>query len=245
MLITGIDETAAPPVAPPQPIDAVLFDFSNTIFHCVDTVTWLRATAEKVGAAMGIDDATRLKIELEAAWHLPGVIAAQAARDTSEQAHRDAVLAWVGAVPALAPLAAALNDQLRHPDSWIPYDDTAPVLAAVRARGLRVGVVSNIGWNIRPYFSRHGLEIDAVALSCEVGVEKPDPALFRAACRRLDVPPEHTLMVGDTPNSDGGAARLGMRAYVLPAGGELALERGLSAVISLLDGQTVARDPRG
>ena len=44
------------------------------------------------------------------------------------------------------------------------------------------------------------------------GAAKPDPGIFLAACRRLDLPPAHVLHVGDDPELDvAGAARAGLR----------------------------------
>ncbi|WP_069992841.1 HAD-IA family hydrolase [Streptomyces qinglanensis] len=67
----------------------------------------------------------------------------------------------------------------------------------------------------------------------EHATEKPDPALFRTACRELGAGPGETLMVGDHPADDGGAAAAGLRAYVLPAGASPGGFRGLDAVLRL------------
>ena len=95
-----------------------------------------------------------------------------------------------------------------HPSRWRPYPDTPFVLRELRRRGVKTGIVSNIALDIRPLFATHGLDglIDAFALSFEHGIAKPAPALFAAACRDLGVAPAQTLMVGDDPVTDGGAA---------------------------------------
>lgn len=227
MLIAGFDDTAARIRDRPAPIAGVLFDFSNTLFHAVPTAQWLRAVLP-AGS-----DAERLTAELATAWRHSEVEAAQRGRDLSGEQHASAVLSWVRAVPELAPYATRLNAALRAPDSWIPYADTEPVLRALHERGVPTGVISNIGWDIRGYFTRLGLAVDAFALSYEHGVAKPDPKLYQVACDGLGLSAEQLLMVGDTPEHDGGAARLGMRAYVLPSGAELAEYRGLDAVLAL------------
>ncbi|MGH3319999.1 MAG: HAD family hydrolase [Streptosporangiaceae bacterium] len=224
------------PDVEPQPIEAVLLDFSNTLFHIVDDAVWLRmaAAAEDVT----YDDATlaRLVAALDAAWTRPEVARAQEGRDLSAANHRAAGLAWIKAVDELVPLADTMYDLMASPRCWIPYDDTRPVLAALRERGMPVGVVSDIAWDIRPTFEHYGLRdyVDAFALSYELGASKPDPKVFRHACAALGVHPHRTLMVGDTPASDGGAAWLGMRAFVLPAEGAAARRRGLDIVPRLL-----------
>jgi len=233
MLIAGFDDTTHTPREEPRPIRAVLFDFSNTLFHTVGTTTWLRAGARRAGGEMDAATADRLAKELATAWARPDVVAAQPGRDLSPEHHAAATLAWVRAVPELAPMAGALNDELRDVRTWVPYDDAGPVIATLRAAGLPVGVVSNIGWDLRPYFPAYGIAVDAFALSCELGVEKPDPRLFAHACAQLDTDPRDTLMVGDTVASDGAAAALGMRVHLLPRGGEMARNRGLDAVLRL------------
>lgn len=240
MLIAGFDDTTQTPQEEPRPIRAVLFDFSNTIFHTVDTVTWLRAAARRAGTSMDAPTADRLAKELTAAWTLPEVMAAQTGRDLSPERHEAATVAWARAVPELAPLAKALSDELRDPGCWLPYDDTRPVIATLRAAGLPVGVVSNIGWDLRGYFPAYGITVDAVTLSCDLGAEKPDRRLFDDACAQLGADPRDVLMVGDTPASDGAAASVGMRVHLLPRGGEMAVRRGLDAVLRLagLDGAT-------
>ena len=85
------------------------------------------------------------------------------------------------------------------------------MLRGLRERGLRVGVVSNIGWDLRPVFRAHGLDpyVDTYTLSYEHGVQKPDPRLFATACEALGADPREALMVGDDRRADGGAAALG------------------------------------
>ncbi|MFI7242182.1 HAD family hydrolase [Streptomyces qinglanensis] len=221
---------AAP--APPAPLRAVLFDFSGTLFQ-------VRAYADRIRAALGrpvgeaeMDD---LLGGLERGLTEPAVVAAQQARDVSAAAHRRAFTAWYASVPALVPVAEVLYEQLRAPGHWVPYADTGATLAALRGAGLALGVVSNVGWDLRDTFAHHGV---AEYFSCwvhsyEHGTEKPDPALFRSACRELGAGPGETLMVGDHPAADGGAAGAGLRAYVLPAGPSPGGFRGLDAVLRL------------
>ena len=79
-------------------------------------------------------------------------------------------------------------------------------------------VVSNIGWDPRPVLDRWAVRdlIDELVLSDEVGLLKPDPAIFRLACARLGVDPAVTVMVGDNPDADGGAVAAGCRFVLVP-----------------------------
>jgi HAD superfamily hydrolase (TIGR01493 family) len=217
---------------PVPAVGAVLFDFSNTLFHMVDVRTWLTRVATAVGRELDVDT---VLADVTTAAARPEVVAAQEGRDLSDAAHRDAMRAWFTHVPSLAGVEDTAVDVLRAPESWVPYPDTAEVLGELAARGVPVGVVSDIGWDIRAH-ARHAGIADLVGswtLSCEVGTEKPDPAMFRAACASLRVDPRATLMVGDNPARDGGAVTLGCRAFLLPAEHRLG-ERGLRAVLDLV-----------
>jgi HAD superfamily hydrolase (TIGR01549 family) len=133
----------------------------------------------------------------------------------------------------LAGLTEALYDRLLTADGWRCYADTVPVLRALRRAGVRVAVVSNIGFDVRPIVASLGFAdlVDAYALSYEVGSCKPEPALFRAACDLLGTPPTATLMVGDTP-ADAGAVTIGCRCVILPVSPPGAVH-GLGAVLDL------------
>lgn len=97
------------------------------------------------------------------------------------------------------------------------YDDSIPVLRALRARGVRTAVVSNCSRSTRPVVDRLGLEreVDAVVLSFEVGAAKPDPAIYLAALDRLAAHPAETVFVDDQATYCDGAAALGMRTFLI------------------------------
>ena len=225
------------PAADPRPVRAVLFDFSGTLFQ-------IRSYAERIRAVLGEqwDDAAvdALLVGLEAGLSDPEVMRAQQGRDVSAQAHRHAFTTWYASVPALAPHAGALYEQLRTPHHWMPYADTEETLARLVRAGVAIGIVSDIGWQLPPTFAHHGLDrhVSAWVHSYEHDTEKPDPLLFDLACGKLAATPEETLMVGDHPYKDGGAVGAGLRSYVLPAGATPGCRRGLDAVLRLvLDGE--------
>jgi HAD superfamily hydrolase (TIGR01493 family) len=225
------------------PVAAVLLDFSNTLFHMVDARTWLARVAAASGRDLDVDPGLDVVLaDVAAAAERPDVVAAQQGRDLSDAAHRDAMRAWFSHVPGLAGAEDVAVDVLRAPDAWVPYPDAAEVLEALAARDVPVGVVSDIGWDIRVHAQHAGLEhlVGSWTLSCELGAEKPDPAVFAAACRSLGVDPRATLMVGDNPVRDSGAVTVGCRAFVLPAEHRSG-ERGLRAVLDLVGAPVGAR----
>ncbi len=114
-------------------------------------------------------------------------------------------------------------------------NDTHDALARLRAAGLRLGVVSNSDGRVEEALAAAGLRryFEVVIDSTLAGVEKPDPAIFRAALGALGVPPAQALYVGDLYEVDViGAQAAGMPAVLLVPSGS-PLPAGCSAVGSL------------
>ncbi|MET9632204.1 HAD family hydrolase [Lentzea sp. NPDC006480] len=177
-------------------IKAVLFDFAGTLFGRPAS-RWLSPPHLSVLRAPGPYIA-RMNSSERAVWE---------ARDLTPLANRSAY--WTLFRLAGLTMPDALFQRLHDPAFWLPYPDAASALAV--ARPLKVGVLSNISWDIRSVFSRESLSVDAFALSFEIGVSKPSARAFEAACVRLDVDPSECLYVGDDPVSDGAAVAAGLR----------------------------------
>jgi HAD superfamily hydrolase (TIGR01509 family) len=225
-------------------VEAVLFDFHGTLAQVERAVDWVIAAATACGVALDQARATGLADRLVTAGRAGGPLPTRvpphlaevwAERDLREVAHRAAYTGLAATVPTdVAGLADALYDRVLRAEGWQPFADTAPTLRALREACVPVAVVSNIGFDIRPFFATWGLAdaVDAWVLSYEVGRCKPDPGIFRRACADLGVDPERTLMVGDTP-ADAGAVSAGCAALVLPAA-EPGAVNGLGAVLDLV-----------
>ena len=222
-------------VAAPPPIEAVLFDFANTLFRMVPTELYLQRLWQETGRDPAGLDAAKVALEIQAAGRLPHVLAAQHERDTSLAAHRTATEIWFAEVPSLADVFDIAYEEILRQRSWFPYDDTAPVLRELAARGIPVGIVSDTVWDLRRDFGAHGLAdtVQSYALSFQLGCEKPDPRMFSTACAELGVDPRRTLMVGDNPSRDGGAVTGGLRVFLLPSEPKVGV-RGLAGVLALL-----------
>jgi putative hydrolase of the HAD superfamily len=103
-------------------------------------------------------------------------------------------------------------------DAWELYPDVEPMLREVRAMGVRIGIISDWGSNLRDIATELGLEryVEFVLPSGAVGVAKPNPAFFAMALERAGVEPDDGLMVGDSYRADvRGAWSAGMAAVWL------------------------------
>jgi HAD superfamily hydrolase (TIGR01549 family) len=104
------------------------------------------------------------------------------------------------------------------PDAWEPFPDVIAMLDAVRGDGVRIGVVSDWGSNLRGILRELDLDgyFDFVLPSGAVGVAKPNPAFFALALEAAGARPAEGLMVGDSYRADvRGAWAAGMDALWL------------------------------
>ena len=103
-----------------------------------------------------------------------------------------------------------------HAHNFDLFDDVPPVLADLRQRGLKLGLVSNTGRDVDEFLVHHNLRMDAALSSRVHGRVKPHPTIFQAVLDRLGVSAGAAAMVGDSPEDDlEGARALGMRAFLV------------------------------
>jgi putative hydrolase of the HAD superfamily len=218
---------------------------------------------EPIPAAVLLDALGTL-VELERPWpHLVdelaarGVVvgedaarAAMLAEMAYYRAHHDEAVDW----PALEDLrrrcAAVVQEELR---TSLPLDDVLDaLLGAIRFRafpevpdalarlrdgGARLAVVSNWDVSLHDVLERTGVRplVDAVVVSAELGVAKPDPAIFHAALQRLGASADGAVHVGDSLEHDvAGARAAGIDAVLVARNGAVA-PAGVRAVRSLAE----------
>jgi HAD superfamily hydrolase (TIGR01549 family) len=196
------------------PLRAVLFDAGNTLLF----LDYPRLAAA-VGGALGIP--------LTGAKLAAGAPAAARAMEESRAGDHERAAAYLEALFLAAGIPAASMAQVREQLTRLHAErhlwsgiaaDAHDALARLRRAGLRLGIVSNsdgrveealVAAGLRPYF-------DVVVDSGVAGVEKPDPAIFRAALDALGVSPGEALYVGDLYEVDVlGANAAGMPAVLL------------------------------
>jgi putative hydrolase of the HAD superfamily len=218
--------------------DAVLFDAGDTLIRLSGNgEALLHRAADALGVAP-LDAA-----EVAGVWRRvldrSGTAEELAkGRDLSTARHRE-VWTELYTTAGCERLAPGLSEQLYaltvDAASWEAFPDTVPTLEALRERGLRVGIVSDTGFDLRPAMDLLGLSrfVDTMVMSYEHGACKPATTVFLTACDRLGVKPDRCLMVGDNPLTDSGAVTAGMCVFLLPRPPQTG-PRGLGHVLSLV-----------
>jgi len=196
-------------------VDAVIFDWGGTLtpWHTVDHAALWRAVCEghlppgEVAAR-----AEAIRAAEEELWLL------------SAREHRSATLTEVFERAGHTPTEEFLASYTR---AWEPHTftdpDAASVLRSLRARGIRIGVLSNTMWPRawhEDVFRRDGVLdlIDGAVYSSEIDWAKPHPEAFRAAMQAVGASdPARCVFIGDRPYDDvHGAKSAGMRAILIP-----------------------------
>jgi putative hydrolase of the HAD superfamily len=190
---------------------AVVFDFFGTLTRSVQRGPQHAAIARSLGA-----DPEAMTGVLDRTFR---------ARACGRYGSAEATLRWVieqaGGHPRPGAIRAAMParvDALRADTSLRP--DAVSALTAIRSRGVRTAVVSDCTHELPAFLP--GLPVapllDAQIYSVELGVCKPDPEIYLAACARLGVEPEECLYVGDGGSHElTGAAAVGMTPVRLAA----------------------------
>ncbi|MFB4313281.1 HAD family hydrolase [Actinomadura sp. 21ATH] len=92
-----------------------------------------------------------------------------------------------------------------------PVEPMYDALRAARAGGARTALLSNSWGNDYPRDLWSDL-FDAVVISCEVGMRKPDERIFRHAVELVGLPPERCVFIDDIEHNCAAAEALGMKA---------------------------------
>jgi len=196
---------------------AVIFDWRGTLVSTLSGRRWVRealtllgreADTQTVEAALSaIVEANEPQNRLDS----PGM-------DTDAALHRRTfcrVLADAGLDQQLVEALYAVESDPQHN----PFaEDAVSTLRALHYAGLRLAVLSDIHFDLRPAFDAAGMQglIDVFILSFEQALQKPDPALFKRALAALGTQAHETLMIGDRALPDGPAVEQGITTLLLP-----------------------------
>ena len=110
------------------------------------------------------------------------------------------------------------------------YPDAKPALERLRAAGYFVGVAGNVGWDLAPFLADSRVDVDFVATSFTLGVEKPSPEFFERLIAAAGVPAGEVAYVGDRIDNDvAPAAAAGMLPVHIRRGPWGYLQNGAAA----------------
>jgi HAD superfamily hydrolase (TIGR01509 family) len=110
---------------------------------------------------------------------------------------------FIGPDADLAQLERLASRHWNYPPSAL-HRDARSTLEALRDAGFRLGVIANQPTQVRAVLERDGLVrfFEVWGVSDDLGLQKPDPALFIHALRTADVEPGRAVMVGDRLDYD-------------------------------------------
>ena len=187
---------------------AILFDAAETLFTTKGSVGEIYGSiARQYGSNAHTDD---IQAAFARQFRGAGPLSTHdQKRWWKDVVHR--VFSEVGMVNNFDQFFDQVYDRFRDSGGWVLYPETTEVLAELKQRGLKLGVISN--FDDRAYSVMRSLNIlqffDSVTLSSETGYCKPDREIFDAAVRALGVVAAEILLVGDSLHDD---VEAGMRA---------------------------------
>ena len=190
---------------------AVIFDVDATL---VDSLTAYRIVAERAAAPFGVvitDAIVREALNTTRHFWDIALPADFAGRESAARVLRDE--------------AARLWPEVLREHGRV-FDDIEPVLHTLRARGVKLGIMSASRRGSVDPLRQHGLLdlFDAIVTGEDVGQRKPDPEGLLMCAAGLDVPPGDAAYVGDTPLDIRAARAAGMFSIgVLSGAGDSAI----------------------
>ncbi len=135
-------------------------------------------------------------------------------------------------------LARAFYERFTMLDTWALYDDAPACLEQLRRADVTLALVSNWESWLEPLLHHRQIHhyFDALAISGQVGAEKPDAAIFHAALDQSGATAEEAVHIGDSVTSDvEGAQAVGIRPVLLDRSGSCTPPRGVPVLRSLSD----------
>jgi len=199
---------------PHSDLRAVSFDVGGTLIEPWPSVGHVYAgVAEQFGITGIAPEA--LNRQFAAAWKARRVF------NYSREAWRELVnhsFAGLWPEPPSRPCFDAMYDVFATVAPWRVFEEVKPALAAVRARGWKLAIISNWDERLRPLLRKLELHecFDAILISHEAGFTKPAPEIFQRAATALDLSAETILHIGDSRREDfDGARAAGMKSLLL------------------------------
>jgi putative hydrolase of the HAD superfamily len=203
---------SAPNKIQPQP-KAIFFDAAGTLFYLPRGVGYHYAL---VGSELGLSwDSRELDRAFQNAWNaMPPRAAIDGPRENDDKDWWRQLVDLV--VNEVAPSLGELDrdnffeiayEHFAESGVWELYPEVLEVLQNLRPR-FQLAVISNFDGRLRMILEQLGISrfFSHVFISSELGVDKPDPEIFRRALKVINLPPNEVLHIGDDPERDWKAA---------------------------------------
>ena len=196
---------------------AVFFDAYGTLIHFPEMPSPFEYMADAMRRAgfcvprECLDHA--LRVEMDYFKSRYGTVRTPSALDRLRAEGADIYLGVLGDVGEVKIDRAHVANDLVEAFRPRVLPDALPAIEAVRAAGVRVGVLSNFSYALSMTLDELGLQrlLDPIVVSAQVGFEKPDPRIFFAAAHAVGVEPSDCVLVGDDLINDiHGAQGVGM-----------------------------------
>ena len=129
-------------------------------------------------------------------------------------------------------------EQLVESIAFDAYPDAESALHDLRAKGMKLVVVSNWDCSLGRVLDRCGIAgmVDGVVTSAESGHRKPDPGIFTSALELAGCEAGEALHVGDTPEEDGDGARAaGIPVLLIDRDGGGGQEGGIASLGEIVE----------
>ncbi|WP_419192250.1 HAD-IA family hydrolase [Engelhardtia mirabilis] len=186
-------------------LDAVLFDIDDTLFSTTEFAQRARRASVEAMVAAGLDaDPDQV---LEELGEIIGEFSSNYDRHFDQLLKRVKPEGLGGRNPAIIVAAGIVAYHDTKYRELKPFDDVLPLLEGIERAGLRRGIVTH-GWTTKQAekLVRLGLvphlDADAIFISDQIGIAKPNPKLYLAALRQMGLPPKRVMYVGDSPQHD-------------------------------------------
>jgi len=200
----------------PDKIEAVLFDAGGVLLDL--DYAYLRRLIEVRQGAVAVEDLARFEAAARDEIHRQVTGGGRASDAWRDYFH--VILGRVGVPAAEQPgIVDSLWEAHQRFGLWtVAIPGSPEIVAELKRRGYRLGVVSNAEGRVEQDLDAAGYRglFETVVDSHVVGVEKPDPEIFRIALQRMEAAAERAVYVGDLPAVDlAGARSAGLSAVLL------------------------------
>ena len=211
-------------------LKAVLFDIDDTLYSTTEFAR--RARSNSVAAMI------KAGLRLPHALVLKELTELIAEFTSNYDHHFDKLLlripksSYQGINPVVLVAAAVIAYHETKFRGMTPFSDAVQLLKKLKRTNLIPGVIS-AGLEVKQAEKLLRLKLytlfdpQALFISDQIGISKPNPKLYQRACRDLNVQPFETMYVGDNPLTDiDPANQIGMTTVLVARSGKYFYERG-------------------